>query len=165
MSGNFSEIIVFRTFKVVVEKVVGKLKGNWAQLLLDFDFQTIEWDFNKFQNLLLLFSSLSLFSDHTNFPCSVTTVLHQPYVKELCDTFLVDLVSGKEWTPLQWRAVLNMSRVVSLSTASKNLLVLYSLDFMNSVPDVYEDKWIRNCPSFCNSVSTAGFLFIETYQV
>jgi hypothetical protein len=157
--------IIFRTFKIVVEKVVEKKKGNWAQILLDFDFQTIAWDLNQFQSILLLFSSLSLFSDHANYPCSVTTVLQQPIVAQLCNAFCVDLVGMKEWTPLQWRAVQNMTRIVSLTDFTKECILLYLLNFMKMIPDKYEDRWIQNCSSFCHSVNTAVFLFIEIFQV
>lgn len=162
---RYDSVIVFRTFKIVVEKIVAKRKGNWAQILLDFDFRTITWDLNRFQSILLLFSSLSLFSDHANYPCSVSTVLQQQYVTVLCDTFFVNLVTLKEWTPLQWRAVHNISRISSLSPTSKQSIMLYILKFVNMIPAGYEECWFQNCSSFCHSSTTAVLLFIEIYQV
>ena len=148
-----------------MEKAIAKKKGNWTQILLDFDFRTLTWDWNQFQSILLLFASLSLLSDHSNYPCSLTTVLQQQYVAELCDVFIIDLIAIKEWTPLQWRAVHNMSRIVSLSLSSKQAIMLYSLRFVKVVPDKYEEYWIQNCASFCHCCTTAVFLFIEIYQV
>lgn len=162
---KFNSVVIFRTLKIVIEKVVERKKGQWAQLLLDFDFRTIRWNWDQFQSILLLFSSLSLFTDHANYPCSVTTVLQQQYVKELCDIFIADLVTIREWTPLQWKAVHNISRIVSLSPSSKLSIMLYLINFINEIPNTYEEFWIQNCPSFCHSVTTAVFLFIEIYEV
>ena len=162
---KFSEVVIFRTFKVVVEKVVKSRKGKWSQLLLECDLRLIQWDFNKFQTVLLLLSNLCLFADVSTSPCSVTTFLQQPYMTELCDEFLKDLITLKEWTPLVWRSVHNMSRIVTLSVESQKCLVEYTLHFMEKVPHTYDKVWIKNCSSFCHSVTSAVFTFIEVYQV
>ena len=170
-SSRFSGAVTFRAFRCVAQAVAQRRRGRWAQALLQADPAALaqalagEWDADKFQSVLLLLASLSASRSHSSHPCSLTTVLQQPYIASLCDQFLGGLVKLKEWTPLQWKAVLNMSRIVPLSAVSKQMIITFALKFMSSIRDSFEDIWMKNCAHFCHSVSSAVFIFIELYQV